>query len=323
MRPILFAAAILAVMCGQASAEPFPARALTLVVPFDAGGPTDTIARLVARSMSATLGQQIFVDNVVGTGGTIGAARVATAAPDGHTLLIAHVALPASAALYRSLPYDPATAFETVGLVNSGPMVLTMRPSRPATDAREVLAGLREGGGAIRFGHAGVGSTSFLCTLLLAQELGTRFAEATYSGTGPAMNDLAAGQNDFVCDQSTNAVPKIEAGAVKGVAVTSSRRLEVLRDLPTLQEAGLGRFELVVWHGLYVPRGTPPAVVTVLNKALRVALADAALRQRFLAVGTDVFPEAEQTPEAHRTRLLRDLDAWRGTLAAEGALRAN
>jgi tripartite-type tricarboxylate transporter receptor subunit TctC len=269
--------------------------------------------------MSATLGQQVVVENVAGAGGTVGAGRLAKADPDGYTLLIAHVALPASAWLYKSLPYDTATAFEPVGLVNFGPMALATRKTFPATDARDLLAKLKEGGKGITLAHAGIGSNAFLCALLLEQALGTQFTQVAYRGTGPAMNDLVAGQVDALCDQTTNAVPQIEAGTVKGFAVTSARRLDVVKNLPTLQEAGLEGFEFVIWHGLYTVRGTPADIVTTLNKALRVALADPTIRQRFRAVGTDVYPDAEQTPEAHRTRFTKELDTWRTAIAKSGA----
>lgn len=321
MRRLLLSLGLVA--WGPALAQDFPSRPITLVVPFAAGGPSDSIARVVGQSMTATLGQQIIVENVAGAGGTVGAARVAKADPDGYTLLIAHVALPASAWLYKSLPYDTPTAFETVGLVNFGPMALATRKNFPAENARDLLARLKTGGKAITLAHAGIGSNAFLCGLLLEQALGTRFTEVAYRGTGPAMNDLVAGQVDALCDQSTNAVPQIEAGTVKGFAVTSARRLDAIRNLPTLQEAGLDKFEFVIWHGLYAGRGTPAATVTALNKALRIALADPTIRQRFQAVGTEVFPDAEQTPEAHRTRFVKEFETWRDAIAKSGLQPAN
>ena len=318
LRRLLLTMSLAIVAAGAASAQSFPTKPITLVVPFAAGGPSDAIARLVGQSMSATLGQQVVVENVAGAGGTVGAARVAKAEPDGHTLLIAHVALPASTWLYRSLPYETGTAFEPVWLVNFGPMALATRKDFPAEDARALLARLKAGGRSITLAHAGIGSNAFLCGLLLEQALGTKLTQVAYRGTGPAMNDLVGGQVDVLCDQSTNAVPQIDAGTVKGFAVTSARRLDVIKNLPTLQEAGLDKFEFVIWHALYAPKGTPTPVVTALNKALRVALADPTIRQRFLAVGTDVFPDAEQTPEAHRTRFTKELETWRDAIAKSG-----
>lgn len=323
LKGLLAAAGIAVAMTGFATAQTFPQRPITLVVPFAAGGPSDAIARLVGQSMSATLGQQVVVENVAGAGGTVGAARVAKAEPDGHTLLIAHVSLPASASLYKSLPYDTATAFETVGLVNFGPMALAARKAFPAGNAKEFLAKLKEGGKGITLAHAGIGSNAYLCGLLLEQALDTRFTQVAYRGTGPAMNDLVAGQVDALCDQSTNAVPQIAAGTVKGFAVTSAGRLDAAKELPTLREAGLTGFEFVIWHGLYAPKDTPKATVAALNAALKTALADPTIRQRFAAVGTDIFPQGEQTPDTHRARFMREIATWKDTIAKAGIVPAN
>ena len=317
LKPLLWVMALLAGLA-PASAETYPARPITMVVPFTAGGPSDAIARLIGQSMSSTLGQQILIENTAGAGGTVGAARVAKSDPDGYALLIAHVALPASASLYRNLPYDTATAFEPLGLVNFGPMVLATRKDYPAADVKALLARLKQEGPKTSVANAGIGSNAHLCGLLLQQALGTKFTEVAYRGTGPAMNDLMGGQVDMLCDQSTNAVPQIEGGTVKGFAVTSAKRLGVLKDLPTLQEAGLTGFESVIWHGLYAPKGTPPDTVAALNRALRIALADPNIRSRFAAVGTDIYPEAELTPAAHQARFLAELAKWKDAIARAG-----
>ena len=322
-RSLMVAAALGAALPGAAAADSFPSRPITMVVPFTAGGPSDAIARLVGQSMSTTLGQQVVIENVAGAGGTVGAARTAKADPDGYTLLIAHVALPASASLYKSLPYDTATAFEPVGLVNFGPMVLTTRKDFPATDIASLLARLKSDGPKITAAHAGIGSNANLCDLLLQRELGTKFTEVAYRGTGPAMNDLIGGQVDFLCDQTTNSVPQIESKTVKGFAVTSAKRLDVLPNLPTLQEAGLKDFEFVIWHGLYAPKGTPAAIVTALNKALQIAVTDPTIRARFAAVGTESYPAAELTPAAHRARFDREIATWRDVIARSGVSVGN
>ena len=308
---------------GLASAQNYPTRPVTLVVPFTAGGPSDAIARLVGQSMSTTLGQQVIIENVAGAGGTVGAARVAKADPDGYTLLIAHVSLAASASLYKSLPYETTTAFEPLGLVNFGPMAVATRKDYPAADAKALLAKLKADGNKTTMAHAGVGSNSHLCGLLLQQALATKITEVAYRGTGPAMNDLMGGQVDLLCDQSTNAVPQIDAGTVKGFAVTSKERLDVLKTLPTLQEAGLENFEFVIWHGLYAPKGTPAAIVASLNKALRTAVGDPTIRSRFAAVGTDVFPEAEMTPQAHQARFQKEIATWKDVIAKSGVAVGN
>ncbi|MDR4305400.1 tripartite tricarboxylate transporter substrate binding protein BugD [Chelatococcus sambhunathii] len=292
-------------------AEDYPARPITLVVPYSAGGPSDLIGRLVGDSMSKTLGQQIVVENVTGAGGTLGASRVARSDPDGYTLLIHHIALPASAALYDNLNYDTATGFEPLGLINTGPMVVVSRPNYEAADAAALIAKIKADGGKTTVGNAGIGSNAHLCASLLQRATGAKFTQVPYRGTGPAMTDLIAGQIDMMCDQSTNAVAPVQTHKIKGFAVSSKERLPALKDLPTLDEAGLTGFEFVVWHGLYAPKGTPKEILAKLHDALLVALKDEKIVAKFAEVGTTVFPEAERTPEAHKARLEKELAVWK------------
>jgi len=310
------AAGVLSLAAGLsgAQAQTYPSRPITMIVPFAAGGPSDAIARLVGQSMTATLGQQVVIENIAGAGGTAGAARLAKAAPDGYTLLIHHVALAAGAALYSKLSYDTTTAFETVGLVNYGPMVVLTKKDYAAGTIAELLAKLKADGEKTTVAHAGVGSNSHLCALLLQKALGVKFTEVGYRGTGPAMNDLMGGQVDMLCDQSTTAVPQIQGKTVKGFAVTSSERLPVLNDLPTLQEAGLKGFEFIIWHGLYAPKGTPADVVAKLNAALQKALNDPTIQSRFADVGTAVFPAADRTPGAHMKRFEAEIATWKSVI---------
>jgi putative tricarboxylic transport membrane protein len=317
------AAAVLALLSGAAGAQAFPTRPITLVVPFAAGGPSDAIARLLGQSMSTTLGQQVVIEKVAGAGGTTGAARVAKAEGDGHTLLIHHVALAAGASLYKALPYDTLRDLEPVGLVNQGPMVLTTKKAYPPETASELFARLKTEGSKITAAHAGIGSNSHLCNLLLQQAFGVKFTEVAYRGTGPAMNDLVSGQVDLLCDQSTNAVPQIQGGTIKAFAVTSRTRLDVLPNLPTMQEAGSPNFEFTIWHGLYAPRGTPRPVIDSLNNALQAALADPTIRARFAEVGTQLFPATERSPEAHRAQLEREVAVWRDVVAKAGVSVGN
>jgi tripartite-type tricarboxylate transporter receptor subunit TctC len=317
------AAAVLALLPGATAAQTFPTRPITLVVPFAAGGPSDAIARLLGQSMSTTLGQQIVIENVAGAGGTTGAARLAKAEGDGHTLLIHHVALAAGASLYKNLPYDTLRDLEPVGLVNQGPMVLTSKKAYPPETASELFTRLKTEGSKITAAHAGIGSNSHLCNLLLQQAFGVKFTEVAYRGTGPAMNDLVSGQVDLLCDQSTNAVPQIQGNTIKAFAVTSRTRLDVLPNLPTMQEAGSPNFEFTIWHGLYAPRGTPRPVIDSLNKALGTALADGGIRARFAEVGTQLFPEGERSPEAHRAQLEREVAVWRDVVAKSGVSVGN
>jgi tripartite-type tricarboxylate transporter receptor subunit TctC len=268
--------------------------------------------------MTATLGQQIVIENVAGAGGTTAAAREAKADPDGYTLLIHPVALAAGASLYPKLTYDTATAFVPLGLVNYGPMVLSTKKDYPAADTKALLAKLKDDGQKTSFAHAGVGSNSHLCGLLLQRDLKTKFTEVAYKGTGPAMNDLMSGQVDLLCDQSTTSVPQVTAGTIKGFAVTSKGRLQVLKDLPSLQEAGLPGFDFTIWHGLYAPAGTPPEVVAKLNDAIRIALKDPNVLARFADVGTQTFPDAEWTPAAHKALLDKEIATWKAVVG-EGA----
>jgi tripartite-type tricarboxylate transporter receptor subunit TctC len=306
----------LALAGGAAMADTYPSRPITMIVPFAAGGPSDAIGRLLGQSMSSSLGQQIVIENVAGAGGTLGGARLAKADPDGYTILIHHVALAAGAALYPNLSYDTLKAFAPIGLVNYGPMVLMTKKDYPTADAATLLAKLKADGAKTSVAHAGVGSNSHLCTLLLEKALGVKFTQAAYRGTGPAMNDLMGGQVDVLCDQSTTAVPQIEGKTVKGYAVTSKDRCPVLKDLPTLQEAGLSDFEFVIWHGLYAPAGTPPEIVAKLNAALQKALADPNVQARFADVGTQVFPEGERTPAAHTAKFEKEVATWKSVIGA-------
>ncbi len=327
-RSLMVAAALAAAFAGPALAGPafaqgYPTRPVTMVVPFAAGGPSDAIARLLAQSMSATLGQQVIIENVAGAGGTAGAARVARAEPDGQTLLIHHIALPAAASLYKNLPYDTARDFETLGLVNLGPMVLITRKDYGAGGPAELFARLKADGQKTTMGHAGIGSNAHLCGLLLQQALGVKVTEVAYRGTGPAMTDLMGGQIDMLCDQSTNAVPQVQAGTVKAFAVTSATRLDVLPSVPTMQEAGVKGFEFVIWHGLYAPRGTPAATLAALGRALRIALDDKTIQERFAGFGTQIFPAAELTAAAHRARFEREIATWREVVAKSGVSVGN
>ena len=321
MKPFLrnFAAAVaLTLSSAAALAQSYPTRVITLVVPFAAGGPSDAVARHVAQSMSGTLKQQVIIENVAGVGGNTGAARVAKAQPDGYTILIHHVALAAGTSLYKTLPFDTLKDFAPLGLVNFGPMVLVSKKDYPANDAKEILAKLKAEGPKTTLAHAGVGSNSHLCALLLQQALGSKLTEVAYRGTGPAMTDLMGGQVDVLCDQTTNAVSQINGNTVKAYAVTSRDRLDVLRNLPTMIEAGLPDFEFVIWHGLYAPKDTPKNIVDELNKALKVAVADPTVRARFAEVGTEVFPTDELTPEAHKARLEKEVAKWRDVVAKAG-----
>ncbi|MBA4333714.1 MAG: hypothetical protein C0420_01805, partial [Methylobacterium sp.] len=258
-------------LAGPALAQSFPTKPITVIVSFAAGGPSDVIARLLGEQMSKTLGQSVVVENVAGAGGTAGAKRVAAAEPDGHTILIHHLALAAAPSLYNNLGYDTKTAFAPIGLVNTGPMVIASKLALPPTDAKSFFPYIKANADKLTVAHAGVGSNSHLCAVLMSQQLGAKFNQVAYRGTGPAMNDLVGGQIDILCDQSTSAIPQITGKSIRAYAVTSTQRLDVLPDVPTMAEAG-AKLDMTIWHGLYAPKGTPAPVLDKLNAALRTAL---------------------------------------------------
>src|SRR5512145_614912 len=312
MRKIFLAAAIAAAVAGvqTAEAQNYPDRTITMVVPFTAGGPTDTVTRLVAEAMQRDLGQQIIVENVQGAGGTIGAGRVAKAEPDGYTLLLHHIGMATSATLYRSLPYNTREAFAPVGLVTRVPMTIVARADFPPKDAAELVAYLKENGDKVNYANAGIGAASHLCGMLLMREIGAKLTTVPYKGTGPAMTDLMGGQVDLMCDQTTNTTNQIKAGKIKGYAVTTPERLEVLSDLPTTQEAGLAGVQVSIWHGIYAPKGTPEDVVQRLTSSLQKALQDQNVIQRFAELGTAPVSQADATPEALSKTLNEEIDRW-------------
>lgn len=301
---------VLAVGATTAQAEKYPSRVITLVVPFSAGGPTDTVARMIALPMSKTLGQTVIVENIGGAGGTIAAARVARANPDGYTIFLHHIGQATSATLYKNLTYNVLTDFEPIGLVTPVPMTIIARKDFPAKDAKEFITYVKANKDKITYGNAGIGAASHLCGMLFMSAIDTQFTTVSYKGTGPAMNDLLGGVFDFMCDQTTNTTGQIQGGKVKAYAVTSKKRVPSLKDLPTLHESGLKNFEVAVWHGLYAPKGTPKPVVDKISAALRVALKDATVKQRFAELGTEPEPADRATPAAHKAHLKAEVEKW-------------
>jgi tripartite-type tricarboxylate transporter receptor subunit TctC len=289
-----------------------------MVIPFAAGGPTDTVGRLIAQVMGAELGQTVVVENVGGAGGTLGAQRVAQARPDGYTILLHHIGMATIPTLYRRVPYDAINGFETIGLVTEVPMTLIGRGNLPAQNMAELVALVKREGERLNYANAGIGAASHLCGLLLMQALGTRMTTVPYRGTGPAMNDLLAGTVDLMCDQTTNTTEQIKSGSVRAFAVTTPERLEALPDVPTAAQGGLPGFEVSVWHGLYAPKGTPAPVVQRLNQALVAALQDPNVGARFAALGTAPVPVERATPQAHREFWQADIAKWRPLIQAAG-----
>jgi tripartite-type tricarboxylate transporter receptor subunit TctC len=288
----------------------YPTKPITLIVPFAAGGPSDTIARLVGKSMSETLGQQLIVENVAGAGGTAGAGRLAKSDADGHTLLVHHLAITASASLYKTLPYKTDAAFEHVGLINAGPYVITGRLGLEANTAQELIAKIKKDNGKVTMAHSGVGAGSHLCAVLLSQAINAEVTQVPYRGAAQSTQDIIAGNVDLLCEQTVSALPHLEIKKVKAFAVTSLTPVAQLPGVPTLESVGVKGFELTNWHGLYAPKGTPAAVVEKLNAALQKALADSDIQKRFVDLGTELFPVAERTPAAHTAKFNAELARW-------------
>jgi len=315
---ILLGLALLVGSVGAVRADEYPSKVITLVVPFSAGGPTDTVARLIAQPMSQKLGQTVIIENVGGAGGTIAAARVARATPDGYTIFLHHIGQATSATLYKNLSYNVLTDFETVGLVTPVPMTIIAKKDFPAKDIKEFISYVKANKDKITYGNAGVGAASHLCGMLFMSAIETQFTTVSYKGTGPAMNDLLGGVFDFMCDQTTNTTGQIKGGRVKAYAVTSRTRVPSLPDLPTLDESGLKGFEVSVWHGLYAPKGTPQPVIDKLSAALQVALTDPTVKQRFAELGTEPEPVARATPAAHRAHLKAEVEKWAPVIKKAG-----
>jgi tripartite-type tricarboxylate transporter receptor subunit TctC len=294
----------------QAHAQQYPTKVITMVVPFAAGGPTDTVARLLAQSMGASLKTQVIVENVGGAGGTIAANRVAKASPDGYTILIHHIGQSTAPSLYRRLPYDPIKDFEPIGLINEVPMTLVSRRDFPPKDLKELISYVKANKDKVTYANAGLGAASHLCGMLFMTAIQTDLTTVPYKGTGPAMNDLLGGQVDFMCDQTTNTTSQIKANRIKVYGVTTKKRVPSLPNVPTMDESGLPGFEVSVWHALYAPRSTPKSVIGTLTKALQTALHDSNVKQRFAELGTEPVADNRATPEALRAHLKAEIDKW-------------
>lgn len=304
---------------GVAHAQEFPTKTITMIIPFAAGGPTDTVGRLLAQSMGKTLGQQVIVENVGGAGGTIAAARVAKAEPSGHTIFLHHIGQSTAPALYRKLSYSPTDSFEPIGLVTDVPMTLIARKDFPANNLKELLAYVKQNKDKVTYANAGLGAASHLCGMLFMKAIGADMTTVPYKGTGPAMNDLLGGQVDLMCDQTTNTTSQIKSGKVKAFGVTTKDRVKSLPDLPTMDEAGLKGFEVGVWHALYAPKGTPKPVIDKLASSLQAALKDQNVVTRFAELGTEPVPQKDATPEALRTHLKEEIAKWAPVIKEAGA----
>ena len=308
LAPILMGLALL--VPSSAFAQQYPTKVITMIIPFSAGGPTDTVGRLTARAMGESLKSQIIIENVGGAGGTIAAARVARSAPDGYTIFLHHIGQSTAPSLYRKLTYDVFHDFEPIGLVTDGPMTLVAKKDFPAKNLKELVAYVKANKDKVTYANAGVGAASHLCGMLFMSAIQTDLTTIPYKGTGPAMNDLLGGQVDFMCDQTSNTTSQIKGGRIKVYGVTTRTRVPSLPDVPTMTEAGLPNFEISVWHALYAPKGTPKPIIDRLVKALQEALKDATVKQRFAELGVEPVSEKRATPEALRAHLKAEVEKW-------------
>ena len=296
----------------------YPTKSITLVVPAAAGGPTDTVARLIGEAMGKTLGQSIIVENLGGAGGTIGMTRVAKAAPDGYTIAIWHIAHSTSPALYDNLKYDPVNDFDHLGRITDVPMTLVSKKDVAAKDVKELIDWIRTEKGKVTYGHAGIGSASHLCTLVLMRDLKIEMVGVGYRGTGPAMNDLLGGQFDVMCDQTTNTTNQIKEGRIKGYAVTTKAKVSSLPDLPTLDSTALPGFEASAWHAMWAPKGLPKEVTDKLVAALQAALKDPKVIARFADLGTEPVAQNLATPDALKSQITSEVKRWDAVIKAAG-----
>jgi tripartite-type tricarboxylate transporter receptor subunit TctC len=296
----------------------WPTKPITLVVPFAAGGPTDVVARTLGASMSKSLGQTVVVENKLGAGGTVAANYVAKAAPDGYTFFIHHNGMATAPALYRKLSFDPLKDFEYVSQAVEVPMTFLARKDFPANNLQEAVAYIRANKDKINLANAGLGAVSQLCGMMFQRAIGVQVTEVPFQGTAPAMNALLGGQVDVLCDQTTQTVPQIKAGSVKLYGVTTKNRVKVLPNAPTLQEQGLKDFEVVVWHGIYAPKGTPKPIVDRMNAAVRTALKDPDVIKRMDDLGAEIVPDATNTPQALQVWLKQEIDKWGPVIRAGG-----
>jgi tripartite-type tricarboxylate transporter receptor subunit TctC len=313
------AVAMAGLTCAMAGwAQGYPTKPITLVVPFAAGGPTDVVARTLGAAMTKSLGQTVLVENKTGAGGTIAAAFTARAAPDGYTFLIHHNGMATAPALYRKLSYQPLADFEYVSQVIDVPMTLVGRKDLPAKDFKDLMAYAKANGDKVNLAHAGLGAVSHLCGMLVRQAMGVEMTTVPYQGTGPAMNALLAGQVDLLCDQTTSTTPYIKAGSVKLYGVTTPTRLKTLPDTPTLAEQGLPGFQVVVWHGIYAPKGTPKEAIEKFGAALKSTLKDPAIVQRLAELGAVVPGDDKLTPAGLKTWLEQETQRYAPVIKAAG-----
>jgi tripartite-type tricarboxylate transporter receptor subunit TctC len=321
MRPSVMLKALLciaAIGVGSApsNAQPYPARPITVVVPFPAGGPSDVVARIVTEQMGKVLGQSLIIENIGGAGGTIGSGHVAAATPDGYTLLAgsmgSHVAAPV---LTPNIKYDSVRDFEPIGFTAHAPAVIVARKDFPAKDLREFVSYLKANGDRVKQAHGGIGASSHMACLLFNAAAGVQPSSVAYRGTAPALNDLIGGHVDFFCDQVVSVAPQIAGGAIKAYAVSAPERLIMLPDVPTAKEMGLN-FEMSIWAGIFAPKATPKPIIDKLAGALDQALDDPAVAKRLADLGGTIPPKSERTPAKFDAFVKAEIARWSPILKA-------
>ncbi len=308
----------LALVQVAAFAQDYPNKPIVLTIPFAAGGPTDTLGRNLALAMATPLKQQVIVENVVGAGGTIAYAKIAKSKPDGYSVLLAHIGMSTAPALYRKPSVNPLTDFEYIGQVADVPMTLIAKTGLPPESLKDLITYIKGNKDKLNLGNAGLGAASHLCGMLFMSAIQNEVTTVTYNGTGPAMAALMGGQIDIMCDQTTNTTAQIKAGRVKVYGVTSRTRVPSLQFVPTLAEQGMKNFEVVVWHGLYVAKGTPKPVLDKLVAALQVAVKDPGLKAKLADLGAEPVPVAKATPEALQKHLAAEIEKWGPIIKKEG-----
>ena len=311
MRKSLVAAALTALCAiADAAAQTYPARPITIIVPFAAGGPSDVLARVVGERMRTVLNQTVIVENVTGAGGTIGVGRAVRAAPDGYTVSFGHLGTHVINGAIYPLTFDLLNDLDPIGLIGGNPQMVVSKNAVPAKTLKELITWIKANEVNVTFGTAGVGSGSHFSGLYFQSLIGTKARYVPYRGTGPAMQDLVAGNIDIIVDQASNAMPQVQGGKIRAYAVTANKRIAAGPDIPTVDEAGLPGYHIWLWSGLWVPKGTPREVVAKLNEAMREALTDQGVLKRFADLGLEAATREQQTPDALRKHQKAEADKW-------------